>query len=116
MNTRQKGNRTFAKARRYALSYPGTTFLAWYQPPRWAMPQPFDALLLRHGFWVCLVEVRTTQWGVSKPSTRDLAALPGEFYHRQIWRFYDRQLVPDIREWSGATWVIKTSPWDEEEA
>ena len=112
MNTRQKGNRTFNKARRYALSYPGTTFLAWYQPPWYAAPQPFDAMLFLAPFYPRLIEVRTNQWGISKPSTRQLAALPPDGIVKQIWRFKDRYLSPDIREWSGTAWVHKDYPWD----
>ena len=102
MNTRQKGARTALKARRYAEAH-GWTYLAWHQPPRWATEQPFDALLLRSGFKPVLLEVRSNRWGVDKPQTQQLAALPG-LCIRQIWRFRDGTNVPNIRQWDGHAW------------
>ena len=70
-----------------------------YQISRWAQPQPFDLLILDLDACPILVEVRTNQWGVSKPQTRTLATLPG-LVSKQIWMFPDGQMLPNIREWS----------------
>ena len=114
MNSRAKGQRTFHKACRYALSFPGTVLLPIYQVSRFAQPQPFDLLLFRPTHWIRLVEVRTGQWGVAKPQTRTLAALPGEMYRKQLWRFQDRQMTPDLREWQEDAWNTITNPWEVE--
>lgn len=111
VNTRAKGNRTLLKAIRYALTYPGTLTRPFRQVAWYAEPQEFDLIVFRQTYWPRFVEVRTSQWRVGNESTRRLAKLPGDLI-RQIWRFHDRQLVPDIREWSGEAWVIKTSPWE----
>lgn len=113
INTRKKGQRTFAKACRYARSFPGTVLIPIYQISRFAQPQCFDMLLLRPTHWPRFVEVRTTQWGVSKPSTRQLAALPGDGYLKQIWRFRRGATTPDIRVWNEAAWIVQNNPWEE---
>ena len=116
MNTRQKGQRTFQKAMRYALSFPGTVAIPLYQVSRWATPQPFDLLLFRPGYLVRLVEVRTTAWGVAKTNTRQLAALPGTYYLKQVWRFRSLCTLPDIRQWMEPGWLWQVAPWSSEEA
>ena len=113
MNTREKGGRTFRKAVRYALTFPGTVVIPLYQVSRWAQPQPCDMILLRPTHWPRFVEVRTTTWGVSKPSTRQLAALPGDSYLKQIWRFRRGTTIPDIRLWNEKFWVVQQQPWEE---
>jgi len=113
LNSRKKGQRTFAKAIRYALSFPGTVAIPLYQVSRWAAPQPFDVLLLRPTYWPRFVEVRTTAWGVSKPQTRTLAALPGESYHKQIWLFERGTQTPRLREWQEIAWKPINHPWED---
>ena len=114
LNTRTKGNRVQRKAASYANSFPGVKVLVWRQPAWFATEQPFDVLVLRQGFWPCFVEVRANQWRVNRKSTRELAGLPGEMYHKHIWRFRNGQATPEIREWSGSAWLLKDSPWDNE--
>ena len=115
MNTRRKGQSTLAKAIRYARSFPGTRTITMYQASRFATPQPFDLLLFRPTYWPCLVEVRTSQWRTGRASTVELAQLPGEGYHKLIFRFNPRQTVPDIRRWDQHTqiWVTQDHPWEE---
>ena len=104
MNTRRKGQRTFAKALRYARhQYPKAYCLPIYQVSRRSQPQPCDVILFDFDASPLLVEVRTNQWGVSKPQTRTLASLPG-LIRKQLWRFQRGQTVPEIREWSGTYW------------
>ena len=114
MNTRKKGQRTFAKAMRYAMSFPDTVALPIYQVSRFAQPQPCDVLLFRPDRLVRLVEVRTTQWGGRKPQTRRLTQIPGLGHLAQLWRFRRGTTLPDIREWTGTAWVLKDHPWESE--
>ena len=100
MNTRAKGGRTFRKAMTYAkAAYPKAYRMPIYQVSRWSQPQPCDLILFELDSPPILVEVRTNQWGVSKPQTRTLAHLPG-LVSKQIWMFPDGQTSPMIREWS----------------
>ena len=112
IQTRKKGQRTQLKAFRFATSFPDTTCLIMHQASHWATPQPFDLILFRPTHWIRLVEVRANQWGVARPQTRALAALPGEEYMRQIWCFKDRCQVPQIRQWDGKEWVHQDNPWE----
>ena len=111
-NTRAKGQRTVLKAIRYARTFPGTECLPIYQVSRFAQEQPFDLILFRPAHWLRLVEVRSNTWQVGKPQTRHLAALPGEGYFKQCWRFRDRQEVPEIRQWNGQEWQWVSHPWE----
>lgn len=113
MNSRAKGSRTMHKARRYALSFPGTQFWPWYQPPRWATAQPFDVLLVAPNRWPKFVEIRTNQWRTGNASTKALAAMPGEGYHKQVWMFRNGETCPQIRAWDDTTksWVSMDDPW-----
>ena len=111
MNSRAKGQRTFQKAVRYALSFPGTVVLPLYQVSRWATAQPFDMLVLRPTHPPLFVEVRSNQWGVNKPQTRLLTALPGVGYQKHIWMFKDGAQQPHIRGWNGTAWVPRVQPW-----
>ena len=104
MNTRAKGQRTFAKAMAYAtLHFPTGVFLPLYQPSRFSKPQPFDLMILEPFEPPICVEVRSNQWGVSKPQTRRLAHLPGHI-RKQIWLFKNGATTPQIRRWSHETW------------
>ena len=104
INTRAKGQRSFAKAMAYAkATYPKGALIPLYQVSRWAQPQPFDLLVLDFDAPALLVEVRTNQWGVAKPQTRTLAKLPGRV-RKQIWLFDRGQTVPRVRTWDGMTW------------
>ena len=112
MNMREKGNRTSRKAIRYALSFPGTVVIPLYQVSRWATPQPFDLLVLRTTYWPRFVEVRANAWRTGRASTVQLAHLPGESYHKQIWRLDDGQTTPTIRQWHGTAWIYQENPWE----
>lgn len=104
MNTRAKGQRTFGKAMRFAKSrYPKAYVLPIYQVSRWAHPAPFDMLILEFDHRPMCVEVRTNQWGVAKPQTRQLATLPG-LITKEIWLFRRGEHIPTIRRWTGHTW------------
>lgn len=114
-DSRRKGQRTLAKAKRYAATFPGVKVLVWYQLSGWhktSTQQCFDLILLRHDFWAIFVEVRTNQWGVAKPQTRTLAHLPGKCFRRQVWLFKDRTTIPLIRQWDGAAWTYIETPWE----
>lgn len=101
MNTRRKGQRSLAKAIAYAKSlWPKATLLTMYQPTRFAKPQPFDLLVLEYDQAPMLIEVRTNQWGVAKPQTRQLAGLPG-LVTKEIWLFRRGHQHPSIRRWMG---------------
>ena len=105
MNSRRKGQRTFAKALRYAkFRYPKAYLMPIYQVSRWAQPQPCDLIIYEFDVPPILVEVRTTQWGVAKPSTRQLARLPS-LCTKQIWRFRPGETLPDIRTWRDDAWT-----------
>lgn len=101
-----------AKARQYAATFKGTVWLVWYQPPMWATPQPFDAMLFIPNQYTRLVEVRTNQWRTGNASTRQLASLPGHGFLKQIWMFSDGKTVPQIRAWDDTTrtWVRMDTP------
>lgn len=104
MNTRAKGQRTFGKALRFAHAlYPNAYVLPIYQVSRWAHPQPFDMMILEFDHRPICVEVRTNQWGVSKPQTKVLAHLPGCVF-KEIWMFQRGQAYPAIRRWDGTAW------------
>ena len=104
-NTRAKGTRNERKAMHFALSFPGSRVLRMYQGGRFFnTPQPFDLLWLRAGRIPVFIEVRFGQWRTGRDSTKDLASLPGRIT-KQIWRFRDRVLTPDIREWREGKWV-----------
>lgn len=101
------------KAKRYALSFPYTQWWPWYQPPMWSTAQPFDVLYVAPNRWPLFVEVRTNSWRTGNASTKALAGMPGEGYHKQIWRFKDQHTIPDIREWDNTTntWIPMDTPW-----
>ena len=86
-----------------------TRIIPLYQVSRWAQAQPFDALLLRPGYWPRFVEVRTNQWGVSKLQTRTLSQLPGDGYFKQIWLFKRGCTTPLIRQWDWERWVYQVA-------
>ena len=111
MNSRKKGQRTELKARRWAEGQ-GALYLAWHQAPRWATEQPFDGLVLKATQWPVCVEVRSNAWRTGDPATVQLSRLPGEGYHKQIWRFQDGTDTPDIREWRGDTWQPVATIWE----
>lgn len=114
LNTHVKGQRIQRKAIRYALTFQGTVVIPLYQVSRWATPQPFDLLVLRQTYWPRFVEVRANAWRTGRASTVQLASLPGEGYARQIWRFRDQHLTPDIRQWHGTAWQPQDTPWEVE--
>ena len=103
MNTRRKGQRTQAKALAYAksLSGPKDRIVELHQRTPFATPQPFDFFWFRPSRYATLVEVRSNQYGMSKPQTVELTHLPG-FVYRQIWMFKDRATIPHCRQWSEA--------------
>ena len=96
-----------AKARKYASTFAGSVWLPWYQPARWATPQPYDAMLFAPNHWPRLVEVRTNQWRTGNASTKQLASLPGHGFVKMIFMFKDGETVPKIRAWDDTTkrWV-----------
>lgn len=114
MNSRAKGSRTFRKAVAYAESFPGAKVIPIYQVSMWAQNQPFDILLLRQTYMPRLVEVRTNQYGLRKPSTVALAALPGDYVSKQIWMHKDGKEGFTIREWDQdqCEWIFKENPWE----
>ena len=111
MSSRRKGQRTELKAIAYLQTIPKTTHIRLYQTSRFASPQPFDLLVLRNRYWPRFVEVRSNQWRTGRVSTEQLAALPGEGYHKQIWLFRDGSKIPEVRQWDGAIWILKDNPW-----
>ena len=117
ISTRAKGRRSLKKAKAFASTFPNTVFLEWFQQSgMWhrSTPQPFDVLLLRAGYEPILLEVRSNQWGASKPQTRVLATLPGNVL-KQLWMFKDRERTPHVRAWCTltATWMAVNAPWGE---
>jgi len=115
MNTRRKGQRTLAKAIKI-LEEEGSTALKFDQAARgkFSTPQPFDLLVLKEDCWPSLIEVRSNQWGVSKPQTIELAKLPDGFLFKQIWMFKDGENFPSIRQWNSSTqkWYLLYEPTD----
>ena len=116
MSSRSTGQRTERKALAYLATIPNTAPVRLYQVSRFATPQPFDLLALRTGYWPRFVEVRTGQWRTGRESTKALTLLPGEGYHKQIWRFKKGATVPDVRQWNGREWTHRASPWEEAES
>ena len=116
MSSRSKGQRTELKAVDFLATIPNTAPIRLYQRSRFATPQPCDLIALRAGFWPRFVEVRSNQWRTGRDSTWQLAALPGEGYHKQIWLFRDGQVTPSVRQWNGREWVRKDSPWSDAES
>lgn len=105
MSSRTKGQRSVSKARTFAkVRYPHAFIMTIYQTSYFSTPAPFDLLILDLDAPALLVEVRTSQWGVSKPQTRTLAGLPGQI-RKEIWLFERGQTVPRIRTWSGTAWI-----------
>ena len=86
-----------------------------YQASQWATPQPFDIVIFRPTYWPRFVEVRTNQFGMTKPNTVTLSRLPGDAI-RQIWMFRNGDTTPLIRQWSEPLdmWVPQNSPWEVE--
>ena len=118
MSSRRKGQRAELKAVCYVLeAYPTTAkVVRMYQVSRFARPQPFDLLVLRDRYWPRFVEVRSNQWRTGRESTEQLAVLPGEGYHKQIWLFRNGSKIPEVRQWDGAIWVLKDNPWSDAES
>lgn len=115
MNSRAKGRRTEAKAVEYAMTFPGVRVLKWYQLNtrfHTSTDQVFDLLVLRDQYWPRFVEVRTNQWGLSKPQTKSLASLPGEGYFKQVWLWRDGESMPKLRQWDDGTWLYQHEPWE----
>ena len=117
VNPRAKGQRVVAKAIRYALSFPGTAVIPLYQVSRWATKQPFDLIVFRETYWLRVVEVRANAWRTGRASTVALAALPGDAYHKQIWKFENGCATPQIRQWveHEQHWCHQDQPWEGEE-
>lgn len=116
MSSRSKGQRTERKAIAYLATVPNTAHIHLYQTSRFASPQPFDLLVLRDRYWPRFVEVRSNQWRTGRASTKTLAALPGEGFHKQVWLFRDGWLRPEVRQWNGREWAYRASPWEEAES
>lgn len=113
MNCRTKGQRTVLKVKAWMLAhYPNLAWISIYQPR--GQDQPMDAIVHRAGYWPIYLEIRSNQWGVNKPQTRELAALPGHGFHRQVIMWKDREKSPHIRQWDGTAWVGRASPWEED--
>ena len=113
MSTRQKGHRIQRLAVAYAYTFPNVLVLTIYQVSRWATPQPFDLIVFRTGRWPRFVEVRSNQWRTGKASTKQLAHLPGEGFHRQMWLHRDRREGFKVRSWDETTqrWLPMDNPF-----
>ena len=100
INSRAKGARSLAKAKAHATSL-GATCVVLHQQTGWwktSTAQPFDLMVFYPHHPPILVEVRSNQWGLNKPQTLAMAALPG-IMPKQIWLFRNGFQTPIIRQW-----------------
>ncbi len=100
----------------YARTIPNVRVLPLYQVSMFAQPQPCDMIVLREGYNPIFVEVRTNSYGLNKPSTLALSALPDSGIVKQVWMHKDGEKGFVIREWDSlsASWLYKDSPYQQE--